>query len=194
MLPFSAIPEGLFISFALYARPSVDLSLQAQLTKTKALIEAAFASVPYPVGQDVVSNQDGEWQVEAYTNQHWRDIPPDILRITTLRFFSAAGFHFFIPAFLLAALKEEHSDIREYVFVIFLPTDEALWFEHLSLFNLEQLLAVQQCLKTIDAVYLQIVQACEPFHPFAPLGLWFEDDFPQRLWTQVTHARPEKDL
>ena len=66
-------------------------------------IDKAFADTPYPQGEHI--GWDGI--DDTLRGKHWRDIPLDIIirERSELSFLTPAGFRFYLPAFMLAALR-----------------------------------------------------------------------------------------
>lgn len=85
---------------------------KTRVASLRRLIELAFADVPYP-GDDKIGQggMDGEKLQNNFRGRHWRDIPNDILHWhqDDLCFFTLAGHHFFLPAYLLGSIQE-HED------------------------------------------------------------------------------------
>jgi hypothetical protein len=82
-------------------------------------IEEAFASVPYP-GDERIAYAPNAWECEElnadFRGLHWTNIPRDVLRRHSddLALFSTGGFHFYLPAYLSAAL-DDFWDVRGFV-------------------------------------------------------------------------------
>lgn len=82
-------------------------------------IEAAFADAPYP-GDGRIAYAPEAWEAEElnadFQGQHWKSLPRDVLRQHShdLALFSAEGFQFYLPAYLLAAV-DDFWDVREFV-------------------------------------------------------------------------------
>lgn len=77
-----------------------------------ARIHAAFDANEYPGDPWLVGSTEGSepaLSVEPFVGQtRWQDVPPEVLdaHYTALSFFSEAGFRFFLPAFLVADVRE----------------------------------------------------------------------------------------
>jgi hypothetical protein len=72
-------------------------------------IEAAFESVPPPPTDRVVTpTYDDEGVTGFFKGKHWRDVSIDELRThhVALSFFSPEAFHYYVPAFMLAELRD----------------------------------------------------------------------------------------
>lgn len=80
---------------------------------------SAFADVPYP-GDKAIAYSSTAWDGIAinhdFKGYHWRDLPRGLLAFhhDVLSFLSVEGLHFFLPAYLVAALEDLH-DIRRAV-------------------------------------------------------------------------------
>jgi Family of unknown function (DUF6714) len=76
-------------------------------------IEAAFAAVPRPTNEELLHPRcaDDNDIVGLYPFQDWRTVPDDVIEreYAALSFLSAAGYRFFIPAFLLFTLRHPDS-------------------------------------------------------------------------------------
>ena len=73
------------------------------------LIEAAFARVAHP-GDDKLLHPDCRDDmdiVDFYGGVHWRDVAPDVVisGYAAPSFFSAEGFQFYLPAYMIWALR-----------------------------------------------------------------------------------------
>src|SRR5258706_12502111 len=66
-------------------------------------IAKAFADAPYPGDDDI--GWDGI--EDTLRGKHWRELPLDVIfrERGELSFLSAAGFRFYLPAFMLGVLK-----------------------------------------------------------------------------------------
>jgi hypothetical protein len=78
-----------------------------------AALEAAFADVPRPLNEELLHPRcfdDGDL-VELYPYDDWRAVPDAVLEgaYAALSFLSAAGYRFFIPAYLRYALRHPRS-------------------------------------------------------------------------------------
>ncbi|SRR6266480_4434545 len=72
-------------------------------------IEAAFENVPRPRSDAVVNpTYDDEGVTAVFSDKTWKDISIDQLRThhDALSFFSPEAFHYFLPAFMVAELKD----------------------------------------------------------------------------------------
>jgi hypothetical protein len=65
-------------------------------------IEDVFANTPYP-GDNSLGR---DWEIEPFVGKHWKTIPLNVVmsRREELLSFSPAGFRFYLPAYLIAAL------------------------------------------------------------------------------------------
>lgn len=91
--------------------PSQDLTAEI----VRGAIEQAFADVPYPGDDHIVTR--GEFMdlerddVErAFKGKHWREVlayPVEFLRYhnSALSFFTPEGYHFYLPAYLIATAE-----------------------------------------------------------------------------------------
>jgi hypothetical protein len=91
-------------------------------------ILSAFADVPYP-GDKAIAYSSTAWDGIAinhdFKGYHWRELPRGLLAFyhDVLSFLSVEGLHFFLPAYLLAALEDLH-DIRTSVAWILTPRED----------------------------------------------------------------------
>lgn len=75
-------------------------------------IERAFASVPHPGDPFLLGSHDGDEPLEEVGAFHgvtdWHGLTPEFLDVhyTVLSFFSEGGFRYFLPAFLVADLRD----------------------------------------------------------------------------------------
>jgi len=73
-------------------------------------VEKAFSGVQYP-GDDSIVERPTDWEASGirsdFLRKHWRDvIEPEFLRAHNLfRFFSAKGFQFYLPAYLIGLVR-----------------------------------------------------------------------------------------
>ena len=84
-------------------------------------IKVAFATVEYPGDRDITSSTYGEepaaLQREFIGKRDWRSIDSKFLDQspegwhTALSFFSDRAFHFYLPAYLIADLQEELTEV-----------------------------------------------------------------------------------
>lgn len=76
-------------------------------------LEAAFAGVPRPSNSELLHPQcyDDNDIADLYAYQDWRSVPDDVIEndYAALSFLSAAGYRFFIPAYLRFALRHPTS-------------------------------------------------------------------------------------
>jgi hypothetical protein len=70
-----------------------------------ARIEEAFKDVPYPGDEELRHGHPDS--VDDFIGRHWKDLPFDFMfpNREALWSFSAEGFHFYLPAFLIVMLK-----------------------------------------------------------------------------------------
>lgn len=93
--------------------------MDAKREQLKRQIEAAFVDVPSP-GDGRIAYAPEAWEGEElnadFQGHHWKDFPREVLRQHShdLALFSAEGFLFYLPAYLLAAL-DDFWDVREFV-------------------------------------------------------------------------------
>jgi hypothetical protein len=84
------------------------------LAELRAAIESAFAAVPQPSPDALVSGDvgyDPEYRdvAESFEGKHWRELSPAFVREhrDALPLLSPAAFRFFLPAYLLACIEAE---------------------------------------------------------------------------------------
>lgn len=94
-------------------------------------IVSAFADVPYP-GDDRLGDpdgrDDGEDVTEGFRGKDWRSLKPDELWPDALFWMTPEAYHYYFPAYLLAAMKGNAGDIFDSVLVHLTPpldTDNA---------------------------------------------------------------------
>jgi hypothetical protein len=113
-----------------------------------ARIEEAFKDVPYP-GDD---NLDRGYplEVEDFIGKHWKDLPFDFMfsNREALWSFSGEGFHFYLPAFLIAMLRYPgRMDTLPDVLMVQLVPSETHWrFRALERFTEAQVQVVHDFL------------------------------------------------
>lgn len=83
-------------------------SLVARITK-------AFEDMPPPVGQVIsVETQDDEGTTEYFLGTRWQEHTPESLQnFTALSFFTPEAFCYYLPAYILAAMKQPSSGIAD---------------------------------------------------------------------------------
>jgi hypothetical protein len=90
----------------------------ARKEKVKQAILDAFADVPYPGDEAIAGKREssGERMSQALRGMHFRDVPREVL-LDNLAFvyFTAEGAHFYMPAYLIAALDEAGPIIHKVV-------------------------------------------------------------------------------
>jgi hypothetical protein len=96
-------------------------------------IEEAFADAPYPGDENLVSDTSGthleaERIKSAFAGLHWRDVPSETLKQnrSALAFLTAAGYAFYLPAFMRLAVDEfEDADVipGELIFTLTRPEE-----------------------------------------------------------------------
>ena len=134
--------------------------MSQQLDDIRDTILRAFERVRYP-DEPVVLSGDGDGLVRAFTRKDWRDIAAEDLAFAALPFFTPAGFHYFLPAFMLASLEPSASAIRQNLLrSLQAPADGASGdvqkqqaAERRRLFTDTQAAAVSDFLKGMVAVY-----------------------------------------
>ena len=131
------------------------------------IIDQAFCCVPYPGRENVCGSPSGEWEFEplfkceVQWRKDWRKIPAGLIATEVrdiLPLFSAAGYRFFLPAYMKTALlaikypfNDDYGTLLMFVIFGLCPSDD--FDEHhahqISLFNGEQKHAVAAFLKHI---------------------------------------------
>jgi hypothetical protein len=92
-----------------------------QLRLLKEQIERAFADTPYP-GDDHITGPFEAWDWEseelrdAFRGKHWKELMPYDVFYHHDTFLCPAGFQFYLPAYLLAALDDYNNVILFTVF------------------------------------------------------------------------------
>lgn len=86
------------------------------VTEVIQLIEDAWREVPYPGDGNIFSpdSYDDEDIVDFFVGTTWRDHAPADLRAhsSAFTFFTPEAFHYWFPAFMIAAIKEpEKADV-----------------------------------------------------------------------------------
>jgi hypothetical protein len=87
-------------------RPPID---PARKERVRQAILDAFVDVPYPGDDAIASKSDssGERMSQALRGIHFRDVPCEVLMNNhAFVYFTAEGVHFYLPAYLIAALDE----------------------------------------------------------------------------------------
>jgi hypothetical protein len=79
-------------------------------------IISAFSSTPYPGDNNFCGSRMGEEPAEytiMFRGCHWQTLDTFFLsrNHSALSFFTDAGFHYFLPAYMLAQLRDEADDI-----------------------------------------------------------------------------------
>ncbi len=95
----------------------------------KQAIREAFADVPYPGDERIAYNEEGLYDLERmqtcqdFRGHPWRQVPRGVIRARydSLPLLSAEGRHFYLPAYLLAALDTD-DDIRQWVLYDLMPS------------------------------------------------------------------------
>ena len=79
-------------------------------------IHEAFSDDNPPINDQVISGYGGDIEAqeikEAFSGKHWRDITPEFLNnycIQSISFLEFPAYRFFLPAFILASVKEYES-------------------------------------------------------------------------------------
>ena len=92
-------------------------------------IQAVFEDVTYPGDDNLIKNPEYAESFEmlqAFRGLHWREVTVDLAEYwyqNTGRF-TDEGFHFFLPAFLYAALHEDSTNLSSYLIYEFIPVRE----------------------------------------------------------------------
>jgi hypothetical protein len=81
----------------------------SSLTLLKQQIETAFADVSYPGDEHLVDYPE-DWEhvelLEAFKGRPWKELTYEVLAYHSFNFLSAAGFHYYLPAYLFMALDD----------------------------------------------------------------------------------------
>jgi hypothetical protein len=102
-----------------YQRDEKDRATMSSLKATeslKARIERAFAEVVRPANQEIADSQqtpDGSHLSESIKDKDRDELSAEFMMIHGLSPFSAAGFQYFIPAYLIAALEPQNMTVRK---------------------------------------------------------------------------------
>lgn len=133
-------------------------TLTKQCALVRARIEAAFADVPAPGDDNLCDgsplDDDYEDVFRDFAGKHWRELvparkpPPGRTNplLKDMFFCSAAAWHFFLPAYLIADLMRGQTDTE------FLGLDQSEWIHsRFSRLNAEQCAAVAAFLDYADA-------------------------------------------
>ena len=114
-------------------------------------IREAFKDTKYPGDEKIVTNFDTYdltqemWQ--AFKSKHWRDITADQVEDWRLDLgnFTAQGFYFYLPAFLIAALDEEDpKDVGSYLIFSFDPSRRDAIDEYVAMLTSSQKAVIKQ--------------------------------------------------
>jgi hypothetical protein len=114
--------------------------------------------------------------VNNFTNKHRRDIAVDVLTYSSLYLYTKEGFQFFLPAFLLASLDEENSELRTRVVRALGPHEagdpaqEAAFQERISLFTRGQRAAGRAFIEVVAERYTD--EFTRRPTALAPDGFW----------------------
>jgi hypothetical protein len=88
----------------------------SRLEALKQEIEAAFTGVLYP-GDDRIAYSnidfDGSRLAAAFKGRHWKELTPDEMHWNEMIFLSREGFHYYLPAYLLASLEDYNGTLNE---------------------------------------------------------------------------------
>ena len=132
------------------------------------IIDRAFSGIPYPGRENVCGSPSGRWEFEPLFEcedqwcKDWRRIPAELIAQEVrdiLPLFSDAGYKFFIPAFMKAALlaikypfNGDYSTLLMYVVYSLCPSEDfkEQHISRISQFNDKQKRAI--------AVFLEYVQ------------------------------------
>lgn len=161
-----------------------DATMNDRIEETKRIIERAFDEVEYPSGKPVVSAADGPALVERFTNERWQDLTPEMLTYSSLYFFTAEGFQYFLPAFLLTSLDEENVELRGRVVRALAPhtpgdaAQEAAFLERIRLLSPVQRAAVRAFLEVVNATYADEFRRSPA--ALARDGYWLREDSSER--------------
>jgi hypothetical protein len=104
-------------------------------------IEAAFADAPQPAANRIGDNPE-DWESAelalAFQGRHWKDLSPEELRYHSSSFLSPEGFHYYVPAYLLAALADHEDLMPRTVFGLTLAEESSTEDQRLRAWQLER--------------------------------------------------------
>ncbi len=119
-------------------------------------IRQAFADAPYPGD----GGEIGHWEVDSFIGQKdWIQVPLELLvwHVTDIPLFSVKGFHFYMPAFLSAALLHpEKEGFASEVIMNLLPyssSNKHLLSQRIKVFNNIQKGVVVEYLKAFPQIF-----------------------------------------
>ena len=123
-------------------------------------IEMAWAEVPYPGDKNIFTptSYDDEGITEYFSGTDWRHHPAEDLRrrcFALSRFFTPPAFHYWLPAYLFAALENplEFSQGTECLIDSFLPGRVDDLLEKMALLTFDQKLAVIMVFESLVRTY-----------------------------------------
>ncbi|GEM_PF-3638572 len=140
-------------------------------------IKEAFENVEYPGDMNLVENiQDFESHkmFQVLKGKDWRDITDDIAGDwrMSLPLLTNMGFHYFLPAFMLASLGEDKYEVGTFlVYRLEPPTDKselAEFHTRMGEFNKSQASAIYKYLKSIA----DYVEELDPNYLKEALDFW----------------------
>ncbi len=81
----------------------------SKLENLKQQIETAFADAPRPA-DDRIGYDPDDWAsaelASTFKGKHWKELTPAELQYNSSTFLSSEGFHYYLPAYLTAALDD----------------------------------------------------------------------------------------
>lgn len=100
--------------------------------RVRQAIEEAFRDVPYPEDPRFALNpetSEGEETEKAFKGHHWRNLPEKAVSKRMLIFLRPEARHFYMPAFLLAALRRLPRAPTMFDLYSLVPPDDATRFK-----------------------------------------------------------------
>jgi hypothetical protein len=163
------------------------MSEESRLERLKSKIRDVFAEAKYPGDDQILydRNHCPECQQVAtdFQGQPWPQVSLKILRFNRENFgsqFTPAGFRFYLPAYLLAALED--GDVLEYTLFALLPLDKpdavARWQEKIQGLSVEQRGVVREFL---DYIKEERPAQFLPGYPDSKLAFYWSDAKDQTL-------------
>ena len=116
---------------------------EPRLQALRRQIETAFADAVYP-GDEYIGYNPDDWEsaelAQDFKGKHWKEVPLEKLQYHSSSFLSPAGFRYYLPAYLLAALADYGNLLPHTVYALTLPEkssleEQGLWQWHLARFD-----------------------------------------------------------
>lgn len=124
----------------------------------KKQIEDAFSDTPKPDDASIGYNPD-DWESAelalAFKGRHWQDITPAELQYHSSSFLSSEGFHYYLPAYLLAALDDYGSLLQKTVFGLGPPNESSPRAKDVWAWQLERFERLSSAQKRAVRVFLE---------------------------------------